>query len=266
MSQFKEILTEICAEQGIRIESLSHGYILRLIKAGKLRHIFGPFYDLNSAAADRIACDKYACHTMLKLGGIPVIQSELFFNPLRRPELCVTESTWAMMLRYFKDNGCRIVVKPNQGSQGRDVYYCDNPADLERAVQTIFATEPDVLLSPYHDIETEYRVFYLNSRCHFVYGKTKGGSWMHNLSQGATAFEVTDKILLAKLTDLAKQSAECINISFASVDIAALTDNKLVVMEINSGVQAKFLLEQMPHLRETIKAMYSEAIQMMYER
>ena len=259
-----DLINEICKEKGIRVEYLSQKYILRLTKGSITRHIFGPYWDINSASADRLACDKAGCYTILSNCKVPSIEHKLFFNPLQRAYLLADEGTMQNALAYFEANNNQVVVKPNQGAQGRDVYFCDSPRTLEHAIQTIFITDPDVSLCPYYAIYTEYRVFYLKGRVHFIYGKTKGETWKHNLAQGAKAFDVNDSGLKAKLAELAIRAAKSIEINFATIDVASLENNELVVMEVNSGVQAQLLLEQMPHRRETIKGIYSEAIGAMF--
>ncbi|MCL2527454.1 MAG: ATP-grasp domain-containing protein [Defluviitaleaceae bacterium] len=259
-----ELINEICKENGINVEYLSQKYILRLTKDSTTRHIFGPYWDINNAAADRLACDKCGCYTILNNCRVPAIEHKMFFNPLQRAYLLAEEGTMQNALAFFEANNQQVVVKPNQGAQGKDVFYCDSPLALEQAIQTIFTTDPDVALCPYHEIYTEYRVFYLNGRTHYYYGKTKGDNWKHNLSQGAKAFEVSNNDLRDKLAKLAIQAAKAIDINFATIDIASLENNELAIMEINAGVQAQHLLEQLPHRHKTIKAIYAEAICSMF--
>ena len=259
-----ELINEICAERNIKVEYLSKDYILQLTKDNQSRHIFGPYWGLNSATADRLACDKAGCYIMLNQGGVPAIEHVLMYNPLRRSYLMDDQGVMTHALEFFHKNNRQVVAKPNLGAQGRDVYFCDTPLALEQAIMTIFATEPDVALCPYHEINTEYRVFYLHGRAHYIYGKTKGDTWKHNLSQGAVAFEVTDESLLARLEDLAVRAARCINISFATIDIAVLEDGELAVLEINAGVQVQHLLEQLPERRGVVKDMYAEAVDGMF--
>jgi len=258
------LINEICKEMDINVKYLSDDYILQLSKGDKTRHIFGPYWDINSAAADRLACDKSGCYMVMQSSGIPAIEHVLMFNPLRRAYLMDDSGTMSKVHKYYEANNKQIVVKPNDGAQGRDVFYCDSLTALEQAVNTIFLTEPDVALCPYHTIYTEYRAFYLNGRVKYIYGKTKGDNWKHNLSQGAKAFEVNDGSLRAQLAKLAIVAARCININFATVDIASLENNTYAVLEINAGVQAQHLLEQLPHRRSTIKSMYADAIGYMF--
>ncbi|MCL1843656.1 MAG: hypothetical protein FWF79_07575 [Defluviitaleaceae bacterium] len=277
-------IEEICNEENILHESLCQGYVQRLTKDGVTRHIFGAYYDLNSAASDRLACDKTACAALLQKNGVPVIPHEILLNPLRREGWAGEKGTWQTAVELFKKFGERVVLKPNQGTMGADVFLCESVTALETAAQAIFANYPDAAISPFREITTEYRVFFLNGNCSLVYGKTKGSSFQHNLSMGATAFEVSDKKRLEKLKTLALQAAETIGINFATIDIAEspaddaplailppsqtndLIGGVISVMEINSGVQARQLLEQLPHLRPKVKEIYAEAIRLSFHR
>jgi glutathione synthase/RimK-type ligase-like ATP-grasp enzyme len=237
-----------------------------MTKDGQTRHICGNFWDLNSAAADRIACDKCGCYTLLNAAGIPAIAHTMVFNAITREEWAGNEGTLLSALEFYEANKRKIVIKPNKGTQGRDVFLCETPLAVEQALMTIFTTESDAALSPFVKIGTEYRVFYLAGRAYFIYGKKRGDSWKHNLASGATAFEVKDQELQAKLTSMALRAAQCIGITFATVDIAVLRDGSLTVVEINSGVLANRLLDQLPHLRPIIKGLFKEALDRLFSQ
>jgi len=264
MNSQGDFVKEICKEKNILCESLSQGYVLCLTKGDFSRRIFGSYWDLNSAAADRIACDKTACFVLLEKNKIPAILHELMYNPRRRFDWARKKGEWQHAAEFFKRHNKKIVIKPNQGTKGQDIFLCQTMLELEAAAHTIFASHPDAALSPYREIESEYRVFYVNGNCRFVYGKAKGYTWQHNLSQGAVAFEVSDEKKLATLKNLAQQAANCIGITFATIDIAESLSGELAVMEINAGVQARQLLEQLPHLRPIIKKVYEEAVELFF--
>jgi glutathione synthase/RimK-type ligase-like ATP-grasp enzyme len=266
MTNTKKLITEICAENGIACVALSRGYILRMTKNGQIRHIYGNYWDLNSAAADRIACDKSGCYALLNAAGIPAIAHTLVYNPTQREAWAGDNGTMFSAMEFFEAHKKKIVVKPNKGTQGRDVTLCKTPLEVEQALMTVFASEPDAALSPYTTVKTEYRVYYLAGRAYFIYGKRRGDSWKHNLASGATAFEVTDPDLLASLASLALRAAQCVGITFATIDIAALADKSLAIMEINSGVLANRLLDQLPHLRGTIKGLFTEALERLFSQ
>lgn len=262
MNSQRDFILEICEAEHIAVESLSKNYILRLRKGEIIRTVYGPFWDINNAAADKIACDKCACYAMLNESGVPAIEHQLLSHPIRRFGFTGESGVWTNALNFFNRHKV-IVVKPNNGSNGREIHLCNTVQTLELAVQEIFETSPDVAISPFYKIKTEYRVFYLNGECYLIYGKSPSpDDWRHNLSQGATAFEVIGE--KQALENLAKRAANAIGITFASVDIAELEDGKIVVMEINSGVQARQMLQQLPHLRDQVKNIYATAIKSMF--
>jgi glutathione synthase/RimK-type ligase-like ATP-grasp enzyme len=176
-----------------------------------------------------------------------------------------SKGEWSRAAQLFEKYNRKVVVKPNQGTMGQEVFLCETISKLEAAVHAVFQNHPDAALSPYHEIENEYRIFFLNDDACFVYGKSKGATWQHNLSQGATAFEVCDEKKLQQLKNLAERAAKCIGITFASIDIAELSSGELAVMEINSGVQSQQLLEQLPHLRPIIKNIFANAVKLLLE-
>ena len=266
----RDFINEICDEENIEIKSYSGDYVLKLTKNGTTRNIFGAFWDINSAAADRIACDKTACFELLHSSGVPAIEHILFNNPLARQMWAKPEGSWAYALMIFEAFGRQVVLKPNQGTRGNDVFFCDTIPKMEAAAHTIFSNHSAAAISPFVKIHTEYRVFYVCGKCPLVYGKEAGATWQHNLSMGAKAVEFViktndDKQLLGDLKLLATRSAKRIGINFATVDIAKTESNELFVMEVNSGVQARLLLEQHPHLMDEVRKIYRAAILRMFE-
>jgi len=288
----RDFINEICAEKNITIESLSQGYVLRLTKGSTRRTIYGPYWAINSAASDRIACDKCGCYALLNESGVPAIPHFLLSHPVKRFGWTGDTGIWSQAIKLLNTHKT-VVVKPNQGSNGNGVQLCENINQLEAAVHSLFAAGADVAVSPFYKIKNEYRVFFLNGECHFAYGKTKNpDDWRHNLSQGATAFELTEQAAvplpegsvaglclaerrglgqrpiimkqLSQLKTLASQAATAIDINFATVDVAEFENGEIVIMEINAGVQAKQLLEQLPHLRPIIKDIYAGAIRAMF--
>ncbi|MCL2357179.1 MAG: ATP-grasp domain-containing protein [Defluviitaleaceae bacterium] len=257
MNNQSNFVKEICAEQGISLNFLSQGYVMRLFKNGRARHIFGSYWDINSAAADRIACDKTACFLLLERAGISAVPHELF---------SARDGDFTRAAKFL-DKHKKVIIKPNTGTQGMDIFLCKTQKRLEVAAAAIFEKYSDAALSPFMEIEHEYRVFFLSGQARFIYGKARGDSWQHNLSQGAKAFiagAAKPETDLSAIEALALRAADCIGINFATIDIAALKNGGLAVMEINSGVQARLLLEQLPHLRPIIKEIYTDALREMF--
>ena len=88
-------------------------------------------------------------------------------------------------------------------------------------------------------------------------------SWKFNLSQGSIAKTVTDTDLSNRIINIAKKVCKEINLKFGSVDIIQTTDNKLYVLEVNSGVMMDNYINLMPNGYMTAKNIYKKAIDSM---
>lgn len=169
----RRLVREVCAEEGIQYRSFSYGWIIRLKKDGIYRYIAGNNFDLNTEASSRIACDKAATYAALHARRIPAAEHTLLLNPATRPGFIPEEGHWNTIKRFFEGNNRRIVVKPNNGLQGRGCFLCRTMAEVERAVHTLFREYDAIALSPFYPAEREYRVFALDGKPLFVYAKRK---------------------------------------------------------------------------------------------
>jgi len=169
---FHVLMHEVCSEMGIKVETLSYGWILQLSKNGKIRHITGTRFDLNPEATGDIACDKYGTYEVLKSQNVPVIEHVMIFNPATRLSLIEEEGIWYKITTELK-KWKSIVIKPNYGCEGKGVFLCHNIKEAETAIHKLFKTENSVSVCPYYDIKTEYRTFYLDGEVKLIYGKTK---------------------------------------------------------------------------------------------
>ena len=82
-------------------------------------------------------------------------------------------------------------------------------------------------------------------------------SWKFNLSKGSVSSIVPDKKLIKKLTDITSRILSKYNMKFVSIDVID-TYNKLLIMEINSGVMMKNIYYQLGE--KIVKDIYKEAI------
>ena len=90
-------------------------------------------------------------------------------------------------------------------------------------------------------------------------------SWKHNLSRGATPEILEKGELYNKIEDIAINAAKAINIKFATVDVIETEEDKLYVMEINSGVGATKFSQQVEHGYEITKEIYRKALKLLFE-
>lgn len=166
------LLREIAADQGLKFSSFSQDWILRLEKSGRARHVFGYNFEINSATAELIAGDKSAISDLLANRGTPVVEHKLFLQPSLSGYVAA-EGNWAAMRAYAQAHEFSLVVKPNQGTGGTDVSHVHSVVELEEAVHELFKSHRAICLSPYLDIEQEYRVIVLDEACELIYSKQR---------------------------------------------------------------------------------------------
>jgi glutathione synthase/RimK-type ligase-like ATP-grasp enzyme len=166
------VVKEIAAEQKLQLSSFSQDWLLRLERGAKTAHILGYNFELNSATAQMIAGDKSAISDLMAHIGLPHVEHRLFLHP-RLAGYVSAEGNWAAMLTYAEDVGFPLVAKPNVGTGGEGVSRVDSAAELERAVMSIFSSHRALSLSPFLEIEHEYRAVMLDGECELLYAKRR---------------------------------------------------------------------------------------------
>ena len=198
-----------------------------------------------------------------------------------------------------------IVIKPNEGTCGKNVYHITKLNEIEDALDKIFAENFSISMSPFYNIKHEYRTIMIDGEPEILYSKhlpivIGDGkktirelliefnpryfenkledfkynrildidekfqyNWKFNLSQGSIAKKVTDTDLSNRIINIAKKVCKEINLKFGSVDIIQTTDNKLYVLEVNSGVMMDNYINLMPNGYMTAKNIYKKAIDSM---
>ncbi len=167
-----KILRDVCARDGIRLDAFSGDWVFRLERDGRVTHVFGFDFALNSATAHMLAKDKAATSTLLTFHEIPCVEHALFLGP-QAPEHMPKSGNWRPLLAFFEAHGRDIVCKRNDGTGGADVIRVRNPVELETAAQRIFARSRALCASPYVSIDAECRIVVLDGRCELVYEKSR---------------------------------------------------------------------------------------------
>lgn len=84
--------------------------------------------------------------------------------------------------------------------------------------------------------------------------------WKHNLSGGANPKILEEGELKTKIQNIVRQTAEAININFASIDVIETMQGELYLLEVNSGIFMKNFIEKHPEGKKIAKEIYSKAI------
>ncbi|EJN14567.1 RimK-like protein [Bradyrhizobium sp. YR681] len=252
---FVQAIRRYGARHGIDVDVRSGGWLIAMRRGAKRHFAFGYDIGLNSAIAHRLANDKSATSEALTLEGVPCIPHHLFLNPKLGTH--VVGPGWReAILVPLHDNPQGIVVKPNEGTSGRSVFKVTTEAQLDHAVDEVFAMSTGLVISPYVMIEDEVRVILLDDVPRIVYSKQRGADWRHNLDAGAKPVLLEDGDVRAACVKLAIDAANAIGIAFASIDVVRVA-GAWRVLEINSGVMMEALAKLHPEL---VQATYDAAL------
>jgi len=223
---FEKIIEEICKKHKIKLTSLNDGWILKLQKGNNVKILYGYNFPLDNTSISKTCDDKAACSDLLKTYDIQSFKHKYFMKGFYKPKE-ITEC--------YNRFGSNVVVKPNVGSSGKDVYHCNSIQELKKNINTILKSHIGFSISPFYDYEFEYRAIMLNYQSMVVYKKIRNDSWKHNLALGASISEDIEVKKLQYIRKIASNISKKLNINFCSIDLAEI-DNKFIVVEVNSGV------------------------------
>lgn len=167
-STYVKIIKEICKEENIELSCFSSDWVLMLKKEDKLRYILAYQFDLNTAAAQAVCKDKCAAYDVLSYQGISCVEHSIFMSA--ESGYLPKSGNYKYLLEIL-DKYKKIVVKPNEGASGTNVYAVSAGAELELAVGKIFKLSQSLAVSPYYEIEKEFRIVVLNGEAKLIFSK-----------------------------------------------------------------------------------------------
>lgn len=170
-NNFKEIIQKICDEDNIRYKFLSKDWVIMLEKDGKTRFISGYKFDLNSHGLGLIADDKYALYEVLSDKGIPVIEHRIVYNKTNKLDYAIGCNTNEYVKEYFMKNNNHIVIKPNDGTCGHNVFNVTDINDIDKILNKLFVNNYSISMCPFYNIKHEYRVIMLEGENKLLYAK-----------------------------------------------------------------------------------------------
>ncbi len=172
MKMINKLIEEICKDKKIDINSFSKEWVIHLKKDQVNKYIIGYDFDLNSSSVNLILKDKAAMTEILNFNKIPCAEHKLFMTP-NRADFVGQNGNWEEMMKYAKEYDYKLVCKYNYGSGGINVLRTSNKLELEQAVHNILEKELYICLSPFYNIEEEYRAIVLDGIIKIVYKKER---------------------------------------------------------------------------------------------
>ena len=168
---FKTIIQEICEEEKIKYTFLSKDWVIMLEKDGVTKYISGHKFDLNSQATGLIADDKYALYEVLKEKNIPIIEHKIVYNKTNKFDYAKGCNTYEYVKDYFLENNNSIVIKPNDGTCGQEVFKVTELNEIDKILDKIFLDNYSISICPFYHIKHEYRVVMLEGEKQLLYAK-----------------------------------------------------------------------------------------------
>lgn len=296
MNNMQKIIKEICNEKNINFTLVSNDWIIILEKDNQKRYIIGYKFPLNNQSVGKICDDKYAIYEIMKTFNIPVVEHFIAFNNYNKEEIIDYCQKYNFNV-VVKDN-CGTCGKNMYHTKNKREL-------LKRINELLKVTESIVISPYYNikieyrniilndEIEliygkkkpiikgngknTIYELLYEFNKEYFrkisdkslnkvlKKGEIYEYNWQFNLSKGSIPFLLENKQKEAILKQMAKNISNIIGTKFASIDIVELEDNRLLLLEINSGVMMDNISVNLENGQNIAKGIYSKAIDEMFK-
>ena len=153
---------EYAEKNNLLVSSHSYEWFFRLKNETNSHLIFGYDLGLNSSSVHQVCKDKSATFEILNHAGISAIEHKVHMHPRFRKHLPSLKGNWKNILDDYSHFNSDVVLKPNEGTSGDDVYRVKNNSfELEEIAHSIFVQERSLAISPYTNIIKEIRLYIL---------------------------------------------------------------------------------------------------------
>lgn len=169
--EYQNIIREICKNNEIDYQLFDNRCAM-LSHSGQKQFIWSRRFPHNTASVSRIIDSKSVCSLMLSSAGLPVVVHNKLYRSDTEGYVTQRETNQKICEDLLNTFG-GVVIKPNDSYEGKDVYACFSPKEIERALLEVFRKKEILAASPYIDSINEYRVFYLQGECLMAYRKIR---------------------------------------------------------------------------------------------
>ncbi|MDR2634792.1 MAG: hypothetical protein LBC13_02290, partial [Clostridiales bacterium] len=166
-----KILLKICGERGIDCALFATDWIISMKKNGVTKFVYGYQFPNNDACSAALAGDKAGLYSALTDNGIAAVP-HWFFMPPQSIHYIGRDDT-AERASALAATGNAFVVKPNDGTGGEGVIRTRGLSELLNGINGIFKSGHPAAVSPFIDIEDEYRTVILNGSVKLIFRKER---------------------------------------------------------------------------------------------
>ena len=107
--------------------------------------------------------------------------------------------TWPALITMLNQHQI-MVLKPKEGSMGRSTYKVTNQLELEQAWMELLSKRRDFCISPYVEIENEYRCIFLDQEMYICFRKNIPQIIGDGSSTVAKLISTYEKVVYKKMT------------------------------------------------------------------
>ena len=240
----------------------SDQWVCELNKDGRTEYIIGYTLPLNNAASTQIASDKTATSVMLLNKGVDVVPHALL-RPSGRPISELLTTTLEMV-------SLPMVLKPQMESGGIDVFRATTIEELQAALKILSRRYRAIALSPYLQVEHEYRTIMLDGDVKLAFEKVRAAvmvpsvdrslEWRHNLRLGAHPEILANSNTYDLLRLQASKAMKALGLRFAAVDSIKTAESSVIVLEVNSAVSLERFSSHSSDCANRASDIYMEAL------
>lgn len=186
INDFQKMIREICDEHNIKMSVISRDWIIMLEKDGITRFIVGCRFDSNKHGLGMVLDDKFATYEALSHLNIPIAYHEILYSEKNKAKHAKGANKIENAYDFFEKYNHNIVIKVNDGSQGKNCFHITSKRSIKRTVNKLFTKHYSLSLCPYYEIKNEYRIIMLDGEVQIMYQKIRPsvtGDGIHTIKE-----------------------------------------------------------------------------------
>lgn len=298
MEEFNKLIQSIGEELNIKVTLLSDNWLTILEKDEDIHYIQGYKFDLNNHGLGNIIDDKGLFYDLLTYKNLPIIEHYVIFQNYNKnevldyfnshnKEIVIKGNIGTCGKEVYKVNNEKDLFEKidylfqSQFSISLCPYYDIineyRVIVLNDEVRVIYGKQRPIVVgngkSSLRELANSFNPLYykgdkLQKLDEYIPKEDEEVvlNFQFNLSNGALMFLDIEPSLKKELEDLAIKVSKATNLMFGSVDIIKTRDNKLLIMEANSGVMMNSFIKQHENGYNIAKNIYKDAINLMFKK
>lgn len=160
-----------------------------------------------------------------------------------------------------------IIIKPNKGALGRNVFLCKNAQEAQQAILEIFSKNSIyydyiVLAQEYLLTTTEYRMVCFDKKAVLTYERSTEQSFKAQYWQQGHAKLLIDQEIIQQLLAFIQPALELEGLNYIGFDIVCMLSGEYKLLELNSGARFDNFIGD--NGKESVVKMYEEILKGLY--